>query len=55
MAGRLPKHGNEAMAAWEYAAYLLGLIALFAGVVLWAFGRKRKKRFEQDARIPFEE
>ena len=41
------------MDTWEYTAYLLVLIALFAGVLIWAFGRKRKKRFEQDARIPF--
>ena len=43
------------MDIWEYTAYLFGLIALFAGVLVWAFGRKRKKRFEQDARIPFDE
>jgi cytochrome c oxidase cbb3-type subunit 4 len=36
-------------------AYLIVLIALFAGVVVWAFGRKRKKRFEDDAKIPFRE
>jgi len=36
------------------ALYLLLLIALFVGVVVWAFGRKRKKRFEADARIPFD-
>ncbi len=33
--------------------YLLILVALFVGVVIWAFGRKRKKRFEDDAKIPF--
>ncbi len=33
--------------------YLLILVALFVGVVVWAFGRKRKKRFEDDAKIPF--
>lgn len=33
--------------------YLLILIAFFIGIVVWAFGRKRKKRFEEDARIPF--
>jgi cytochrome c oxidase cbb3-type subunit 4 len=33
--------------------YLLVLVALFVGVVVWAFGRKRKKRFEDDAKIPF--
>lgn len=43
------------MATWEYTAYLLLMIALFVGVLVWAFGRKRKKRFEQDARIPFDE
>jgi len=35
--------------------YLLLLIALFVGVVIWAFGRKRKARFERDARIPFDD
>ena len=43
------------MESWEYTAYLLGLIALFISVLIWAFGRKRKKRFEQDSRIPFED
>lgn len=35
--------------------YLIVLIALFAGIVIWAFGKKRKKRFEQDAKIPFQD
>ncbi len=35
--------------------YLLVLIALFVGIIVWAFGRKRKARFEQDAKIPFED
>jgi cytochrome c oxidase cbb3-type subunit 4 len=35
--------------------YLIVLIALFGGIVVWAFGRKRKKRFEDDAKIPFRE
>jgi len=35
--------------------YLLLLVALFVGIVIWAFGRKRKARFERDARIPFED
>jgi cytochrome c oxidase cbb3-type subunit IV len=33
--------------------YLLILVAVFAAIVIWAFGRKRKKRFEEDAQIPF--
>ncbi|WP_265942532.1 cbb3-type cytochrome oxidase subunit 3 [Dechloromonas sp. A34] len=43
------------MATWEYTVWLFMLIALFVGVVIWAFGRKRKKRFEQDSRIPFDD
>ena len=35
--------------------YLVLLVALFGGVVIWAFGRKREKRFEDDAKIPFRE
>ena len=31
------------------------LIAALIGVVIWAFGRKRKARFEKDAKIPFED
>jgi cbb3-type cytochrome oxidase subunit 3 len=33
--------------------FVIGPIALFGGVLIWAFGRKRKKRFEEDGRIPF--
>jgi cytochrome c oxidase cbb3-type subunit 4 len=35
--------------------YLLILIAAFVGIVVWAFSRKRKARFEKDAQIPFED
>jgi cytochrome c oxidase cbb3-type subunit IV len=31
------------------------LIALFVGIVVWVFARKRKARFEKDAKIPFDE
>lgn len=34
--------------------YTLLLIAAFVGIVVWAFGRKRKARFDRDAKIPFE-
>ena len=30
------------------------IIVAFIGIVIWAFGRKRKARFEQDGKIPFE-
>ncbi len=33
--------------------YFVVLVAAFLGIVLWAFGARRKKRFEQDGEIPF--
>lgn len=38
----------------ELTVYHWLIIAAFVGIVIWAFGRKRKKRFEKDARIPFD-
>ena len=32
--------------------YLLILVVAFVGIVIWVFGRKRKARFEANARIP---
>jgi cytochrome c oxidase cbb3-type subunit 4 len=34
--------------------YLLILVAAFIGIVIWVYGRKRKARFEADARIPLD-
>ena len=39
----------------EWTAYHWILIAALVGIVVWAFGRKRKARFEKDAKIPFED
>ena len=39
----------------ELTIYHWLIIAAFIGVVIWAFGRKRKARFEQDGKIPFED
>jgi cytochrome c oxidase cbb3-type subunit 4 len=35
--------------------WLLWLIILFVGIVWWAYRPKHKKRFEEDARIPFKD
>jgi len=29
------------------------LMVAFIAIVVWAFGRRRKARFEKDAKIPF--
>ena len=39
----------------DYTIYLLILVVAFAAIVFWAFGRRRKKRFEADARIPLDD
>lgn len=38
----------------EWTIYHLILIVVFVAIVIWVFSRKRKARFEKDARIPFE-
>jgi cytochrome c oxidase cbb3-type subunit IV len=35
--------------------YLLILVAAFIGIVIWVFSRKRKARFEANARIPLDD
>ena len=39
----------------DYTVYLLILVVAFAAIVWWAFGQRRKKRFEADARIPLDD
>lgn len=39
----------------ELTLYHWLLIAAFIGIVIWVFGQKRKKRFEDDGKIPFED
>ena len=38
----------------ELTIYHWPILGAFVGIVIWAFGRERKKRFEKHARIPFE-
>jgi len=49
------RQSRPAMDTVNYILYLLALAALFGGVLVWAFGRKRKKRFEEDGKMPFQE
>lgn len=35
--------------------YLAMLVAAFIGILWWAFGARRKRRFEKDGQIPFQE
>ena len=39
----------------DQALYLVILVVLFVGIVAWVFARKRKARFERDAKIPFQD
>jgi cytochrome c oxidase cbb3-type subunit IV len=35
--------------------WVIWLIILFIGIVWWAYRPKNKRRFEEDARIPFKD
>lgn len=35
--------------------YLLVLLIAFIAIVIWVFSKKRRRQFEQDGRIPFED
>ncbi len=39
----------------DQTIYVIILVAVFVGIVAWAFSRKRKARFERDAKIPFQD
>jgi len=43
----------DALLAWARSAWVVWLLILFVGVLFWAFRPKHKKRFEDDAEIPF--
>jgi cytochrome c oxidase cbb3-type subunit 4 len=43
------------MHKYAYFIYTVMLLVLFIGVLFWAFGKKRKKRFVKDAEIPFQD
>ena len=52
---------NAALVSWQTvnrrfpdASRLGSLVAAFVGIVIWVFGRKRKARFEANARIPLD-
>ena len=38
-----------------HSLWLVWLIVLFGAVVWWAYRPKNRKRFEQDAQIPFKD
>jgi cbb3-type cytochrome oxidase subunit 3 len=38
----------------DLTIYHVILLVAFIAIVVWVFARKRKARFEKDARIPFE-
>jgi cbb3-type cytochrome oxidase subunit 3 len=46
---------NSEVITMAATIYLLILVAAFIGIVIWVFGRKRKARFEADARIPLDD
>ncbi|MGZ5904431.1 MAG: cbb3-type cytochrome oxidase subunit 3 [Reyranella sp.] len=45
----------EGANAMDFTIYHVILIVAFVAIVIWAYGRRRKARFDKDARIPFDE
>ncbi len=39
----------------EWTVYHVVLIVAFIAIVIWTFARKRKARFDRDAKIPFQD
>jgi cytochrome c oxidase cbb3-type subunit IV len=39
----------------DFTIYHVILIVAFVGIVIWAYSRKRKARFDKDAKIPFDD
>ena len=40
---------------WLTSLWLVVLVILFIGIVVWAFRSKNKARFERDAKIPLKD
>ncbi len=38
-----------------HSLWTLALLAIFIGIVAWAWSKRRKERFEQAARMPLED
>jgi len=38
----------------NFVLFLFVPITVFVGALVWAYGRKRKTRFEEDGKIPFQ-
>jgi cytochrome c oxidase cbb3-type subunit 4 len=41
--------------AWLKSLWVVWLIALFVGIVVWAYWPSRKKKMDEHAKIPFHE
>lgn len=51
----MPGRTTARCATMTGTIYLLILIAAFIAIVIWVYGRKRKARFEAEARIPLDD
>jgi len=45
----------QAIYDWARSLWIIWLMLVFAGVVWWAYRPKNRKRFEEDASIPFKD
>jgi cytochrome c oxidase cbb3-type subunit 4 len=45
----------ESVLSWVYSLWLLWLVLLFVGIVVWVFWPGRKRKLEEHGRIPLDE
>ena len=45
----------DELVAWARSLWVVWLMLAFLGIVFWAYRPKTKRRFEDDAQIPFRE
>ena len=43
----------DELVAWARSLWVVWLMLAFLGIVFWAYRPKNKRRFEDDAQIPF--
>lgn len=49
------REGNNKMAALFHEYVTVILLALFAGIMFWAFGSKKRKKFQKDALVSLDD
>ena len=47
--------GLDTLLEWGRSLWVVWMMLLFGGIIWWVYRPKNRKRFEEDAKIPFRE